>query len=95
MVEKKVQKRLILIFTNNFNGHSINPMSFIYHFGRYLIMLKGMFSKPENPKLYWKEFMHQCSEIGIGSLGIVWIICVFFGAVSAFKTAYQLVNTRN
>jgi len=55
-------------------------------------MLKGMFSKPENAKLYWKEFMHQCSEIGIGSLGIVAIISVFMGAVSAVQTSYQLVS---
>ncbi len=67
-------------------------MSFFTHFGRYLLMLKGMFSKPENAKLYWKEFMHQCSEIGVGSLGIVSIISVFIGAVSAVQTAYQLVS---
>ena len=67
-------------------------MKFFSHFGRYLLMLKGMFSKPENAKLYWKEFMHQCSEIGIGSLGIVSIISVFMGAVSAVQTSYQLVS---
>jgi len=42
--------------------------------------------------MYWKEFMHQCVEIGIGSLGIVVIISVFMGAVSAVQTAYQLVS---
>ena len=36
--------------------------------------------------------MHQCSEIGIGSLGIVVIISFFMGAVSALQTAYQLVS---
>src|SRR5450432_1109524 len=60
--------------------------------GRYLLMLKGMFSKPENMRVYWKEFMHQCSEVGIGSLGIVVIISFFMGAVSAVQTAYQLVS---
>ncbi len=55
-------------------------------------MLKGMFSKPENHKMYWKEFMHQCNDIGIGSIGIVSIISVFIGAVSAVQTAYQLVS---
>ena len=60
--------------------------------GRYLLMIKGMFSKPENMRVYWKEFMHQCSEIGIGSLGIVVIISFFMGAVSAVQTAYQLVS---
>lgn len=67
-------------------------MKFLRDFGRYILMIKGMFSKPENGKMYWKEFMHQCNEIGIGSLGIVVIISVFMGAVSALQTAYQLTS---
>jgi phospholipid/cholesterol/gamma-HCH transport system permease protein len=67
-------------------------MKVFTEFGRYLLLLKGMFSKPENPKMYWKELMHQCNEIGIGSLGIVVIISFFMGAVSALQTAYQLVS---
>lgn len=67
-------------------------MTIFTDLGRYLLMLKGMFSKPENMRVYWKEFMHQCSEIGIGSLGIVVIISFFMGAVSAVQTAYQLVS---
>ena len=67
-------------------------MNFFSEFGLYLITLKGMFSKPENGKMYWKEFMHQCADIGIGSLGIVAIISVFMGAVSTLQTAYQLVS---
>jgi phospholipid/cholesterol/gamma-HCH transport system permease protein len=50
-------------------------------------MIKGMFSKPENMKMYWKEFIHQCSDIGIGSLGIVVVISIFMGAVSTVQTA--------
>lgn len=67
-------------------------MQIISDIGRYLQMLRGMFSKPENGKMYWKEFMHQCSEIGIGSLGIVAIISIFIGAVSTLQTAYQLLT---
>ena len=55
-------------------------------------MLKGMFTRPENPKMYWKEFMHQCVEIGIGSLPIVVIISLFLGGVTTVQTAYQLVS---
>ncbi len=51
-----------------------------------------MFTRAENRRMYWKELMHQCSEIGIGSLGIVAIISIFMGAVSAVQTAYQLVS---
>jgi len=55
-------------------------------------MIGGIFTKPENFRMYWKEFMNQCSDIGIGSLGIVAIISVFMGAVSTVQTAYQLVS---
>ena len=67
-------------------------MSFFTHFGTYLLMLKGMFTKPENWRMYWKEFMHQCVEIGIGALPIVVIISLFLGAVTTVQTAYQLVS---
>src|SRR6185295_13669701 len=67
-------------------------MTIFSEIGGYLLMIKGMFSKPENMRMYWKEFIHQCSDIGIGSLGIVTIISVFIGAVSALQTAYQLVS---
>jgi phospholipid/cholesterol/gamma-HCH transport system permease protein len=51
-----------------------------------------MFSKPENYKMYWRELLHQCTEIGFGSLGIVSIISIFIGAVSTIQTSYQLVS---
>lgn len=60
--------------------------------GRYLLMLKRMISKPENGRVYWKELMTQCAEIGVGSLPIVAIISTFIGAVSTVQTAYQLVS---
>src|SRR5690349_15369376 len=67
-------------------------MTIFSEIGGYLLMIKGMFSKPENMKMYWKEFIHQCSDIGIGSLGIVIVISIFMGAVSTVQTAYQLVS---
>ena len=36
--------------------------------------------------------MHQCSEIGVGSLGIVSLVSLFMGAVSTIQTAYQLIS---
>jgi phospholipid/cholesterol/gamma-HCH transport system permease protein len=67
-------------------------MTIFRDIGRYLLMIRGMFSMPENGKMYWKEFIHQCNDIGFGSLGIVAIISVFIGAVSTIQTAYQLVS---
>ncbi|TAF56741.1 MAG: ABC transporter permease [Sphingobacteriia bacterium] len=67
-------------------------MNFFTHLGAYLLMLKGMFSKPENGRMYWKEFTHQSVEIGMGALPIVVIISLFLGAVTTVQTAYQLVS---
>src|SRR5438552_16316261 len=67
-------------------------MKIIGEIGQYLLMIKGMLSRPESMKMYWNEFIHQCSEIGVGSLGIVVIISIFMGAVSTVQTAYQLVS---
>jgi phospholipid/cholesterol/gamma-HCH transport system permease protein len=55
-------------------------------------MLGAMFTKPENFRVYSKEYFHQCNEIGFGSLWIVIIISLFLGAVTTVQTAYQLVS---
>jgi phospholipid/cholesterol/gamma-HCH transport system permease protein len=67
-------------------------MNFFTHLGKYILMLKALFTKPESYKMYWKEFMKQCVDIGIGSLPIVLIISVFLGSVTTVQTAYQLVS---
>lgn len=66
--------------------------NFFAHLGRISIMLKESFSRPENARVYWKEFMEQCNDIGIRSLPIVVIISFFLGAVLTIQTAYQLIS---
>ena len=55
-------------------------------------MLKTGFARPENFRVYWKEFMEQCNDIGIRSLPIVIIISLFLGMVVTLQTAYQFIN---
>ena len=62
------------------------------HIGKIVLMITGGFSRPENFKVYWKEFMVQCNDIGIRSLPIVLIISVFLGMVLTVQTAYQMVS---
>lgn len=66
-------------------------MNFFNSFGKYILLIKRLFVKPEKTSIYWKETIRQMNEIGVGSLGIVAIISVFIGAVTAVQTAYQLV----
>jgi phospholipid/cholesterol/gamma-HCH transport system permease protein len=58
--------------------------------GRFSLMLRRTWSKPENFSLYWKAFMEQCMEIGIRSLPIVIFVSFFLGMVVVLQTAYML-----
>ncbi len=68
-------------------------LNFLYHFGRYLILLRSALTRPEKFSMYWKETMRQMNDIGIGSLVIVGLIAVFIGAVTATQFAYQLQDS--
>ncbi len=65
---------------------------FFEHLGRLTLMVKEGFARPENIKVYWKEFMEQCNDIGIRSLPIVLIISLFLGMVLTIQLSYQLVS---
>ncbi len=67
--------------------------NFLYHFGRYLLMLRSSIARPERFSMYWKETMRQMNDIGVGSIIIVVLIAVFIGAVTAVQFAYQLQDS--
>src|SRR6185312_1212939 len=58
--------------------------------GRYILLLRLSFKKPEKFTVYWAEVMREMNSQGIGSLGIIVIISVFIGAVAAIQVAFQL-----
>lgn len=64
-----------------------------YHLGRYILMIRTAFSRPERFSMYWKETMRQMNDIGVGSLVIVGIIAIFIGMVTAVQFAYQLQDS--
>jgi phospholipid/cholesterol/gamma-HCH transport system permease protein len=68
-------------------------MNFFFHLGRYVLMLKHCFVKPERFYMYWKELFRQMVGIGVGSLGIISVISLFIGGVTAVQFAYQLKDT--
>ncbi len=62
-------------------------------FGRYCLLIGSLFLKPEKFSVYQRETFREMVAIGIGSLGIVIIISVFFGMVTAVQTAAQLIDS--
>ena len=65
---------------------------FFTEFGKYLLLIKSVFKKPEKWKIYWKEIILNMDSVGVGSLGLVAIISTFIGAVMTMQIAFQLVS---
>lgn len=66
--------------------------TFFNHFGRYLLFIKGVLSKPEHFRIYLRRTLDEMYIIGNGSLAIVVIISLFTGAVTTVQTGYQLIS---
>ncbi|RNL51238.1 MlaE family ABC transporter permease [Pedobacter jejuensis] len=62
------------------------------NFGRYVLLLKSVFRKPEKLKIYLKEIAKQMDYVGVGSVGLIAIISTFIGAVMTLQIAFQLVS---
>lgn len=65
---------------------------FFTDFGKYLLLIKSVFKKPEKWRIYWKEIFLNMDNIGVGSLSLVAIISTFIGAVMTMQIAFQLVS---
>ncbi len=65
-------------------------MKFLQQFGRYLLMLKVVFSKPDKWKFYFQKSINEIELIGINSLPIVALMSTFMGAVIALQTASSM-----
>lgn len=61
-----------------------------YSFGKYILLMRLSFRKPEKFSVYWAEVMREMVSVGIGSLGIIAIISVFIGAATTIQVAFQL-----
>ena len=68
-------------------------MHFFNHIGRYSLLIKMVFKKPEKFSIYFKQFINEINSLGINSIGIVAILSVFMGAVITIQTAFGLATT--
>jgi len=66
--------------------------SFFFHTGRYFLMMRQVFSKPEKFGVYKKEFFHEVDNLGLNSLPIIAIISFFMGAVITIQAAYGFTS---
>ncbi|MCL2074776.1 MAG: ABC transporter permease [Marinilabiliaceae bacterium] len=65
-------------------------MGLFFHFGRYAVFMSRVLRRPEKHKVFFKQLFIEMDLLGIGSVGIVFIISFFIGAVITLQTAYNL-----
>jgi len=67
-------------------------MTLFFHFGRYFLLIKRAFSKPEKVSVYWRQIIHEINNIGISSLPIIAIISFFMGGVITIQAAFGFTS---
>lgn len=65
-------------------------MNYIEHIGKYYMMLKQVFKKPQKSRIFYDALIKEIEELGLKSLGIIMFISFFIGGVIALQTALNL-----
>ena len=67
-------------------------MGFFFHIGRYFLMLKKVFGRPERHKMYIRQLFKEIDNLGVNSVWIVIIISIFIGGIMTIQFAYSMSN---
>lgn len=64
----------------------------IENLGRYTILMWRTFSRPDNWRMFGRQFIHESQSLVIDSIGIVCLISLFIGAVCALQMYLNLFS---
>lgn len=65
-------------------------MNLFEHIGRYIMMLKSVFTRPDKRKVFWEKFAEEAVNIVISSIPLVAFLSFFMGGVLAMQTASNM-----
>ncbi|WP_457615723.1 MlaE family ABC transporter permease [Lutibacter sp.] len=65
-------------------------MNYVEHIGKYFIMLKQVFRKPQKWSVFRETLFREIEDLGLKSLGIIAFISFFVGGVVAIQTALNV-----
>lgn len=65
-------------------------MSYIEHTGKYFLMLKQIFKRPQKPRVFNDSLWREVEQLGHKSIGIICFISFFIGGVISLQTALNL-----
>lgn len=66
--------------------------SYIQNFGKYLLLMKRVFSKPDKWSMFFRQFIHEAQSLMVGSIGIVCLISLFIGAVCCIQIQLNIFS---
>ena len=62
-------------------------MKILAAFGRYVILMGKVFSRPEKWSIYYRRVISEMDQLGVGSIPLTAIISIFIGAVITIQMA--------
>lgn len=65
-------------------------MNYIEHIGKYFLMIKQVFGRPQKGRVFREAVFREIEELGIKSVGIIGFISFFIGGVISLQTALNL-----
>ena len=65
-------------------------MNYLKHVGKYFIMLRQVFRKPQKWSVFQEMLFREIEDLGLKSLGIIAFISFFVGGVIAIQKASSL-----
>ncbi|GAB1307554.1 ABC transporter permease [Urechidicola sp. KH5] len=65
-------------------------MNYLEHIGKYFIMLRQVFTRPQRGKVFREVLFREIDDLGLKSLGIIMFISFFIGGVVAIQTALSV-----
>lgn len=65
-------------------------MNYIEHVGKYFLMLKQVFKRPQRGRVFREALWREIEQLGHKSIGIIAFISFFIGGVIALQTALNL-----
>lgn len=67
-------------------------MNIFFHFGKYFMLIRQVFTKPDKGAIFRSQLMKEIDVLGIDSLGIVFIVSIFMGAIITIQSSTNLEN---
>jgi phospholipid/cholesterol/gamma-HCH transport system permease protein len=66
--------------------------NYLTHFGRYLLLMKRVFTRPDRPSVFFRQFIRETQALVIDSIGIVCLISLFIGAVCCIQIQLNIYS---